>query len=213
MDDPATRAAKTLRAPRNQRAFFPNVMCIISRELQGMMMQQSGTGSNEKIERFSSASGQREKIPKNGLRIRNPKRMRNLAGKGRMQGNTSFPGCRWKDCVMLFFAFIPPHSSGPLFTFISSSNIFDYFGFLIRHAVLSIEHVDKKLKNRFFNVSGKREYPGFPHPALQRIFQCERRIKGEHAVGEWFLEQAFEVFPVFCLWTGAAHACLEGRGG
>ncbi|MFR0679637.1 hypothetical protein [Akkermansia sp.] len=86
------------------------------------------------------------------------------------------------------------------------------FGFLIRHAVLSIEHVDKKLKNRFFNVSGKREYPGFPHPALQRIFQCERRIKGEHAVGEWFLEQTFEVFPVFCLWTGAAHACLEGRG-
>ena len=77
-------------------------------------------------------------MDKTACRIRNPKRMRNLAGKGRMQGNTSFPGCRWKDCVMLFFAFIPPHSSGPLFTFISSSNIFDYFGFLIRNPFFGI---------------------------------------------------------------------------
>ncbi|MCD8061491.1 MAG: hypothetical protein LUE13_04005 [Akkermansiaceae bacterium] len=88
--------------------------------------------------------------------------MGNLAGKGRMQENTSFPGDRWKDRVMLFSASIPSHSSGSLFAFILSSNIFDYFGFLIRHAILSIEHVVENLKKRDFKRSGQEGKSAVP---------------------------------------------------
>ena len=81
--------------------------------------------------------------------------MGNLAGKGRMQENTSFPGDGRKDRVMVFPASIPSHSSEPLFAFILSSNIFDYSGFLIRHVILSIEHVAERLKKRGFERSGQ----------------------------------------------------------
>ena len=89
-------------------------------------------------------------------RIRNPGRMGNLAGKGRMQENTSFPGDGRKDRVMVFSASIPSHSSEPLFAFILSSNIFDYSGFLIRGPFFGIFYISTQRQMKtvlFFHCS------------------------------------------------------------